>query len=344
MTLVRFFCIFIEIIGKNTLSYREKACRKCIKYRHFNIFRPFGIELEADPEIKMARACPELASLLISNVLEFASERPVRRTGWMNTANNDYWHVKTDSSCGRIVNGKHLDGIEVVSYKASGNKDIEHIADVAERLCNFGLTVNSRCALHVHVDVSDFDQIDIGRLIARWLKVEQMMMNLIPNRRRSCCYCKPNGKSIKYSYYKRYTPLEVWNTFQPSRPYKKSRRMMCNLTNYALCIEHPMSSRKTVEFRFPEGSFNRDDVKNWIRLFLMFVEETKLGKPPATLKPIRNIEEFLRYFGLSEKGTFFIFDKHLLDVKNWIYKRIFLFGKTQIIRNDSFSKLQLMNK
>jgi len=117
-----------------------------ICYREFNSNRPFGVELEVSPDIY-----PKA----IGDILETYSHRPVKISTWKQTLNNRYWHVKTDSTCGYLGNGLDF-GYEIASYKASGYVDICHIAGIAERLSEHGISVNDNCGFHIHMDLSDF--------------------------------------------------------------------------------------------------------------------------------------------------------------------------------------------
>jgi hypothetical protein len=314
-----------------------------IEYKQFQDSRCFGIELEADP-------CLPLDS--VSEIIRAVSIRPVWETGWKQSHSNEYWHVKTDSTCGNHL--RH--GIEVASFKASGNADIEHISTVALMLSVFGVQPNCRCGLHVHVDISDFNEIDAGILLARWLKIEEMMGSFIPFHRRYSCHCRPLRKRAKYSYHCCYSPIEIWAMFRPtvfSIHNNQQKKVMCNMVNYATCMWYESrdinknipfchKSRKTVEFRFPEGSFHPEDVANWIRLLVMFVGESKKSQMPKTLKPVSRIEDFLEYFNLFQKGSFYILDKYLFELKKWLYKRLVLYGVNQFLREDAARKLRKM--
>lgn len=274
--------------------------------------RNFGVELESHPV---------LDSRVIVDVIKRNSFKKVIVTGWRQTHSNNHWHLKTDSTCG----GGKKNGWEVVSYKGSGLNDVFHISNIASILGDAGLKCGTDCGFHVHVDISDFTPQMVAVLLANWVKIERLMLESVPKHRSYNRHCKPIRNKI-HPKGQSFDPLDFWNRFSPknfSIHSNKDKKVTMNLVNYTTCLAYDQkiisenfycdSSRKTVEFRFPEGTFNGIDVKNWILLFVQFVEGSKIDSMPKNLYSAKNVDEFCNLLKLSD-----------CEIKNWLFNRIIL--------------------
>jgi hypothetical protein len=99
--------------------------------------------------------------------------------------------------------------------------------------------------------------------------------------------------------------------------------------------------RKTVELRLPEGTLNEYEVKNWVRFFLLFVENSKLGDMPENLKPIFDMDEFFSYLGLSSKSSFYLLSEGMQETKLWVLGRWLEFG-SPIIAQEARKRCEMM--
>ena len=56
----------------------------------------------------------------------------------------------------------------------------------------------NNCGYHIHINASDFNEEEMGRLISYWLLIEDVFFNMVPFRRTVNKYCKKvkikNGK------------------------------------------------------------------------------------------------------------------------------------------------------
>jgi hypothetical protein len=275
--------------------------------------RNFGIELESHPVLES----DEIISIIRQN-----SDKKVLFSGWRQTHSNKYWHLKTDSTCG----GGEKNGWEIVSYKGSGIEDITHMAEIAGILGDSGLRCGPDCGFHVHVDLSDFEPAQVAVLLARWVKIEKIIMESVPRSRSFNRHCRTIRNKI-FPKNKNYDPEFFWHSFKPknfSLHGNREKRVTMNLVNYATCIAYQEkslkknsfcnSTRRTVEFRFPEGTFCENDVKNWICLFIRFVDASSQANMPFNLFSIRKVKDFFEILGFCE------FD--FSDLKIWLCDRI----------------------
>jgi hypothetical protein len=305
------------------VAYKKFACNRC-----------FGVELEASNTVKQS---------FIKKVIENSSPIPTKMSsGWQLSKGNKFWHVKKDSTCG--VQGKGKDkGWEIASYKGSTVSDIIHMAEIAENLRLAGLEVNNNCGLHVHVEVKDYTTREMGKLIGYWLKIEDILMESVPFRRSLSHYCNPLRANRPRTLTP--TPDQLWSHHCPIclSPFENPERWMTlNLVNYATGLLYKNYSRTTVEFRFPEGTLVQEDVKNWIRLFVHFVDVVKTLPDPESILTA-NLEEALSILGLHHtEDTFNIFSKGLFETRAWFLRRILRYGWAKLRRNRASEILDLM--
>ena len=301
-----------------------------IQYKRFSSNRSFGVELEVGPEVPRK----DIASFI--KEVSFKSVRvPSSGNGWAQSLNNDFWHVKYDATCGPL--GKYFDhGWEVASYKASGYQDLQHIGKIANHLRRRGLTINDNCGLHVHVGVGDFEPEQIGVLLANWFKIENVMMQCIAPDRRITSYCSPlvGSKMKKLSLLRRYDPLEFWKIICPtdiSIHENNQKQVALNLVNYARSRRRKTFDRSTIEFRFPEGTLDGECIKNWVQLFVSFVDNYETLTMPRNLKCV-DVETTLNILGLSNSSNFYILSRTLYNAKVWFLKRLALHATNRKIQ------------
>lgn len=171
-----------------------------VAYREFNATRKFGVELEVEQTLTKK----ELAKIIETYEREKKNPRKAYVEGgdlggWAESVSNDFWHIKYDSSCGPKGKGLDTGGWEVASYVGSGPKDIDDIASAGDFLGQNTATVNQNCGLHIHVEVKDFTQEQLGVLLAYWLKIEPFIYHACPKHRKDNVYCK----SMRSLFYKK---------------------------------------------------------------------------------------------------------------------------------------------
>lgn len=258
--------------------------------------RSFGLEFEVGNEV----AAKDIGKQITE--CQDGVKHPkkiVTHTGYQQSINNDYWHVKYDSSCGK--NGSH--GWEVASYVGKTQEELDDMILVAYFLEYHGCQVNNNCGFHIHVDASDFTERNMGILLARWIKIEPHLFRVVPNRRTISHYCRPLTKRSGLDLNKSYTPTELWQLLKPThlQVYENDdKKWAINTVNYTNALEQG-GNRKTVELRLPEGTLNPVNIRAWTYFFLKFVAQAKKASMPLDLKPSRTVVEFLRNAGLRDQ-------------------------------------------
>ena len=298
-----------------------------IEYKRYDSNRCFGVELEVSNNFNKCD---------LKRVIKDNSLRKIRVSGWAQSNNNDYWHIKDDSTCGPLgESGEH--GWEVASFKAKGIDDLLHIGEVADALYESGVQVNDHCGLHIHADVSLFSPKRVATLLARWIKIESILEQMVPFRRRRNYHCRfwMRDYRVKEYVYRISSNESIWGSqsfWEAMRPtnlgihQNDQKRVTLNLVNYALAESTGNNRRKTVELRLPEGTLNGNDIVNWVRFFLNFVDESETASFPKNLNPIFSLEDFFQILGLSHRSKFYILSEGMNCTKSWILDRIMEYG------------------
>ena len=309
-----------------------------INYIDFSSKRKFGIELE------MGHTIPKLK---VANIIKTFSKKKVVCTGYKLSSNNDYWHVKDDSTCGLFgKNGPK--GVEVASYVAQGIEDVDHLSFVGRMLAFSGCKTNFNCGYHIHTEAIDLDVNCVGILIANWLKIEPWIENMLPSYRRENKYCKKLSTLKVFSKESYWNPQDLFVFFAPKNLNtfeNEERRTFLNLVNYVKYVLFPTSdnTRATIELRCPEGTLDYFEIKFWLQFFLNFIDSSKKSSMPLNLCPCSNIDEFLTLIGLNhQNNNFFIFGRNLFETRNWVLKRLISNGSF-FYKNNAKKKLSFLN-
>lgn len=298
------------------MKYKDRIYKE-VHYQKLTNKRRFGVELEINNTVPRS---------LIVDVIDDYSDRKIRLASWAQSRNNSYWHVKQDATCGLL--GREWDkGWEVASFVGSGEEDVNHIGTVAQALHEVGCEVNENCGLHVHVEVADFNAYQMGVLLGHYGKFENHIIDATPDYRHNNPYCETFFS--EFSYRERihgWSPAELWSRLKPREHYPHNnpyRWRSVNLVNFSYGLVNPKWNRKTIEFRLPECSLIDYDVKNWIRLFVNFVDWVSTQHAMPFDINGTNLRSALRYMGLSGVGsTFYMLSRELFNTKTWFLRRL----------------------
>lgn len=317
-----------------------------VTYRCFSSKRKFGIELEVEKNKTQEE---------IVGAIQDVATKTIQQTGgyWAQSTHNDYWHVKYDSTCGPKGKGKDNGGWEIASFVASGYKDLLEIEKVANALAALGCNVNDNCGFHIHADLSDFTKEQVSIMVAYWLKVETWISQAVPSIRTESKYCKliSKAKAKKIKTDMQYEPVKLWDIVKPTNfsvhdnNQKKMSLNMVGIAQKMHYLDHgsgvPSGVRQTAELRLPEGTLDGTEVKNWVRLFILFVETCKSAKMPENVAPASSIEDLMKYLGFADPDKFYLLSKGLHETKMWLLRRIKCHG-THKSKREATDKLKFI--
>lgn len=322
-----------------------------IAYKEFSSTRKFGVELEVDP-IVLSGGEPfgdaKSGKAVIANTLRCFESLPGNRRvdvlveggdqGWAESIDNDYWHVKYDSSCGPTgKKKKDGGGWEVASYVGSGINDIIHIAKAAHYLGSQGVQVNPFCGLHIHANVEDCDKTHMSNLMGHWLKIEPIISHALPERRKKNKYCKPLRSRLKKHYCEGMLLSDSIGPKNLSCHENPEKKYSINSVGWVV------GERPTLEIRWPECVLDRMHIYNWTLFFINFIDACFM-KPFDSISPVTSVEDLLEIVGLQnpEDEPFLILDEHLHLLKLWLLRRITECGSNQIIISEAKDKLDFL--
>lgn len=286
-----------------------------IEYKKLRIDRKFGVEIEISSNI---------SKNVVFNLIKKHTLKDVLLSNYSLTNNNNYWHVKDDSTCG-LLGSKGPKGVEIASYVGSSISDLNNISKTAQRLSFYGCKTNKNCGLHVHVEVKDFSKENIGVLLAHWIKLEPWIQNMIPTHRRSNKYCvslnriKPIHNKITWNSKSFFEYMCPKNTKTLNNP---ERRVSLNIINYVKNLKNS-SHKSTIEFRYPESVLIKNDIKFWTLFFINFVGFCKHKNMPSSFSTPKDIDSFFNFCGIGNyENVFYIHDNNLFNIRNWVLERL----------------------
>jgi len=228
----------------------------------------FGIELET---VGLDR---EGAARAIAAVVGGAA-----RSSW-----NGAWEaVGADGRVWRAVHDGSLAGYrnaEIVS-PILGYEDIEKLQEIVRALHAAGARADASCGIHIHIDGSRFDAKELTSLTKIIHKQERLIEAALGiQQHRLARYCRPIDPSFieRIESRRPRTVADVnaaWYGRQVSSParYDQSRYHGVNLNSYFY--------RKTIEFRYFEGTTHAGKVKAYVQ-FCLALAAKALGAKSAS--------------------------------------------------------------
>lgn len=229
---------------------------------------------------------------------------------------NQIWLVKPDGSCGMEVCtpvSKGLYGINQGARVIAAFKDSRVIQ------------ADTRCSLHVHVDVSDLTTDLVAAILAHWLKCEYTMLLAMPDHRKKNRYCQPIGMSDLVQADSNLTSEGLINWLGMYKYYT------------ANAFHYKNGKRPTLEFRIADEEACKNPVyyRNWHKLILHFVEMAILKGLP---KPFEKGNPFSGYLWLTpdEVLSFLGFEDQvdlcdeLKETRSWLISRIEQYSQSKL--------------
>ena len=205
--------------------------------------RKFGVEIETNTNLSKV----ELSRLLKSRNLKLSVKNSY------SNSDGSKWDIKNDSSCGYEIASPVLSG-------AQGVFDLKLAADKIKDALNSSHMPNSDCGIHITVDISDFSQSDLKRLIIGFLKAQHHFYKLCNSSRQSNSYCE------KYDISKLNSCIRARNVGEIKRILRCSKYKGLNLTKL---------DKKVVEFRMFQSELGARKITSWVRTCVGFIEGIK---------------------------------------------------------------------
>jgi hypothetical protein len=202
-------------------------------------FRRFGFELE------FSTPFDEVKKIIKPLILRTYGPKMLSIDQLFNDSNNNHfkkWELKYDGSTECEITTP----ISII-------KNFDKIEKVINIIKNKNVKISDKDSVHVHMQANDVPKHNI---IAAWIQIEATLLNCFPKHRRNNTYCEKligeNEKKHKISDFFINTEEEAFN-----------HHSIASLQYY--------DERKTVEFRMMEGNLNPNEIKQWVKFCMLFL-------------------------------------------------------------------------
>ena len=270
---------------------------------NFSYCRPFGAEIEINafdgvvmiPSELLPAGIHYVANLVAETLGEYVEVRGWGHTHWYKTYG--YWVVKPDNSC----------GMEVCSSVVQGWYGLRKICQVIDVFQNHSrIIADSNCSYHLHVDVNDLMEEEIGNILRWWIKCEPVFFDSVPDNRKVNRYCQFVGL---WDWLDDVAPLTTTQLIQAFGAEKYT-----SVNTYHLWS----GERNTIEFRIGEHTLCKNSffAKNWTRLLIHFLETAK-GRPPDNLTWL-DVKDVFEFLGFLRDDL----SPGMLQIRDWFLGRL----------------------
>jgi hypothetical protein len=271
---------------------------------NFLYCRPAGAEIEINAfdgvNMTTRDILPDgihyVANLVAETLGEYVEVRAYQHTHWYKT--HGYWVLKPDNSCGMEVCSPVFQGWY-------GLKKVCQVIDVFQY--HSRISADSNCSYHLHIDVNDLAEEEIGNILRWWIKCEPVFFDSVPDSRKNNRYCQPIG---------------LWDWVDDVYPITTTRLIEAlGVTKYNSVNTYHLwaGERNTIEFRIGEHTLCKNSffVKNWTRLLIHFLETAKQRSPDnLAWLDVKDVFEFLGFLrdDLSQG---------MVQIRNWFLGRLY---------------------
>ncbi len=176
----------------------------------------------------------------------------------------------TSTNDGSINSEEGYDGIEMVSYPASGDLLLESIDNLMSWSNDIGAIVNRSCGLHVHFNSLDLTARQVAHVGIVYRYFEEILKGMMPNSRQSSNWCKdfPIPKKQLRHITEESELIEMYYDYMDSQPsadkYNDARYCGLNI--------HSRYYHGSLEFRLHSGTINKTKILNWIQILNRIID------------------------------------------------------------------------
>ena len=176
----------------------------------------------------------------------------------------------TSTSDGSINSEEGYDGIEMVSYPASGDLLLESIDNLMSWSNDIGAVVNRSCGLHVHFNSLDLTARQVAHVGIVYRYFEEILKGMMPNSRQSSNWCKdfPIPKKQLRHITEESELIEMYYDYMDSHPSADKY----NDARYCGLNVHSRYYHGSLEFRLHSGTINKTKILNWIQILNRIID------------------------------------------------------------------------
>ena len=186
----------------------------------------------------------------------------------------DRWVQAYDCSCGWEIKSQPL-------------RDTSEVGLVMKAIREAGGTVDRRCGLHVHVDVTSLSFEQRKRLARIYLQNESAMELLLPRSRRGRTQYASSNRFSAFSY-----EAADWDAIQDDM---SLRHAVARNGKYSKLNLIPFESKGTWEFRGHQGTLNFKKIDAWASLIAAMINlaQSDVELPSNPLRAMNSFSEML---------------------------------------------------
>ena len=176
----------------------------------------------------------------------------------------------TSTNDGSINSEEGYDGIEMVSYPASGDLLLESIDNLISWSNDIGAVVNRSCGLHVHFNSLDLTARQVAHVGIVYKYFEEILKGMMPNSRQSSNWCKdfPIPKKQLRHITEESELIEMYYDYMDSYPSAEKY----NDARYCGLNIHSRYYHGSLEFRLHSGTINKTKILNWIQILNRIID------------------------------------------------------------------------
>ena len=222
----------------------------------------------------------------------------VRKKYWNWAATDNQcreWNFKVDSSIRRYdslppVNRHEKPNFnavcELITPPLAGDKDLEDLCKIVERLIAGGAHSNAgmKCSIHIHLGLMDHTAQSLSRLAHLHAMLEpQIIKKFDIAKHRISRYCKPTDANFLYllDKYEPQTIKEFCDIWYKAHATETKRSKHYNKSRYHMINFHAIENHGTIEFRCFEfkPDLNTAQLRQYLNLVMRINEYSKTDLP-----------------------------------------------------------------
>jgi hypothetical protein len=267
-----------------------------VAYRHRtpNV-RRFGIEIEYNAQYSTGTYCSTAAASR-SRITAALNDRGIEaHVEGYNHDTRPHWKATTD---GTVTGG------EFVSPIMSGTSDsIDEVREVVRAIKADGGSTGRKVGMHVHHDVTDFDQQQMARLVENLRHAEAALAKYVPSHRTDGS--NMHGASLigDYRFNMLANDVATGRLLPAAARTRHNRTSGCSVGRSSFYNFNSVLTYGTVEFRGLGHTLNPTKIRAWVEVGQVLVAATRRGMTFTERQTPESLMTALRAEGLSAKSA-----------------------------------------
>lgn len=261
--------------------------------------RTIGIEMEG-----YVSEHPENGFITAMNGLdcEVGNDESLVNPYWNGEDEDDGYWDDDDDRCERSGSYDKY-GVEV---RTKPINDLSALVGIVDALHNHGWSTDIKAGTHIHVDISDYTEIDKAKLLRFGKGIERIIFMYTEDYRNGNGYCKVLPSGWRKIFWKNSAVAKSFNledglTDLSSYVYEHDSRDVRNMVNYKFNWMNIFSSNySTVEFRLFNAMRSSEEVISQANLAYSIVELVKHSSPEQLEFIIKEIYSATTVEGIAD--------------------------------------------